>query len=144
MSAPFQRTVCACAQCTQCCKRQPGALAPGDLERIAAFLGETPSEAERHFWASPGALVRAHGRTYRVGTITPKRRKGRCVFLDEHDRCKVHAVAPAGCAYFDTHQGLATAHERSLWLVEEQERSAEYKALRDRLPYALSYKPKEY
>src|SRR5258708_4879591 len=102
---PFERTVCACRECVQCCKDQPGPLMPGDFERIAEFLGETPEQAQSHFWASPGAMakVKETGEIIKIGTITPKREKGRCVFLDENDRCKIHPVAPFGCAYFDTH-----------------------------------------
>ena len=88
-NSPFERTTCACSDCVGCCHRQPGPLAPGDLERIAAFRGESVEEATKNFWASPGALVKdGAGTTSRVGTITPKldRRKKRCVFLDDNDR----------------------------------------------------------
>jgi len=142
MNPPFKRTTCACKECTACCKRQPGPLAPGDSERIQEHLGVTDEEMTKLFCASPGALVMDYaGHVRRVGTITPQKRKGRCVFLDENDRCKIHAVAPYGCAYFDTHMGVAEAQPRSQWLVRDQEASPEYKALRNRLPYAASYKP---
>jgi Fe-S-cluster containining protein len=143
---PFDRTSCACHNCVRCCHVQPGPLAPGDLERIAEHLGETPEEAKRHFCASPGGLWKSSstGVTERVGTITPKRRHGRCVFLDENDRCRVHPVAPAGCAYFDTHMGTTEAHRRSVWLMSQQSRDSDYQALRNELPYAQSYKPKRY
>jgi len=144
MNPPFDRTVCACKTCTNCCRVQPGPLAHGDFERIADFLGEDREQAKRHFWASPGALVRlGSGETVRVGTITPKRVKGRCVFLDENDRCKIHPVAPFGCAYFDTHMSHVTAMPRSLWMLKTQV-EPEYQALRDQLPYATSYRPVAY
>jgi len=138
----FKRTVCACADCVQCCKRQPGPLAAGEFERIQEHLGASPEQMAKLFCASPGALIKtASGETRRVGTITPQRRKGRCVFLDEADRCTIHAVAPFGCAYFDTHMSSTTAHPRSVWLVKSQLDPA-YQALRNQLPYAASYKPK--
>jgi Fe-S-cluster containining protein len=142
----FTRTKCACEGCIRCCKRQPGPLAPGDFERIAEHLGETREEAKQHFWASPGAIARftQGGDAFRVGTITPRFRKGRCVFLDENDRCKIHPVAPFGCAYFDTHQGKATAVQRSIWLINAQANSKEYEQLRNELPYATHYKPSQY
>jgi Fe-S-cluster containining protein len=145
MSLPFARTVCACAACTACCKSQPGSLARGDLERIAAHLGESPEAAEVHFCASPGAMVMntATGRQFSVGTITPRFVRGRCVFLDEQDRCRVHQVAPAGCAYFDTHQSTAEGDRRSAWLVADQQHP-DYQRLRERLPFATHYKPKRY
>lgn len=141
----FTRTKCACERCVQCCKRQPGPLAPGDFERIQKHLGATDEEMRQLFWASPGCLVKSlrTGRTLRVGTITPRYRKGRCVFLDENDRCKIHEVAPFGCAYFDTHMGWE-GHERGEWLARAQQESAEYQALRNSLPYATHYKPQRY
>jgi Fe-S-cluster containining protein len=144
MTHDFKRTTCACEQCTKCCKRQPGPLADGDFERIAEHLGETRDEAKAHFWASPGALVKLNsGQTVRVGTITPRFRKGRCVFLDENDRCKIHSVAPFGCSHFDTHMGYDEAMSRSVWLVRSQV-NEEYQKLRDELPYSTSYKPTRY
>lgn len=44
-----------------------------------------------------------------IGSITPRSQGGRCVFLDEQDRCRIHAVAPFGCAYYDTHMDVAEA-----------------------------------
>ena len=135
MNRPFSRTTCACHRCVQCCKDQPGPLAPGDFERIAARLGETPEQAAAHFCASPGALtVDWMGKVERVGTITPKRRKGRCVFLGEDDRCRIHAVSPAGCALFDVHMDAFEADPRSNWLVTQQKYDKQYQALRATLP----------
>jgi Fe-S-cluster containining protein len=91
MNMPFERTTCACAGCVACCKRQPGYLIPGDAERIAAFLNEP---IEKFLWASPGALVKQGVRAFRIGTITPRLVKGKCVFLTEDDKCRIHPVAP--------------------------------------------------
>jgi Fe-S-cluster containining protein len=141
----FTRTSCACEQCVRCCKRQPGPLVPGDLEKIAAHRGETIEEAKKNFWASPGSLVKtlSTGEVKRIGSITPKYRKGRCVFLDENDRCSIHPVAPFGCAFFDTHMSNVTAMPRSLWAARAME-DAEYQKLRNGLPYATHYKPQRY
>jgi Fe-S-cluster containining protein len=143
---PYNRTTCDCKRCVGCCKSQPGPLVPGDLERIAAFRGETVEEAKKNFWASPGALVKnAAGQVARVGTITPRydRRKKRCVFLDDNDRCTIHSVAPAGCSLFDTHQSMSEAHEKSLWVIRQQ-MAPEYRALRNTLDYATHHKPQNY
>ena len=140
----FERTTCGCPDCVACCKRQPGPLAPGDFERIAAHLGEDRATAKLQFWASPGALVQSRGVQFRIGTITPRMVRGRCVFLDEHDRCSIHAVAPFGCAMFDTHMATREAAKRGGWLVEQQAGDEDYQALRNELPFATSYKPTGY
>jgi Fe-S-cluster containining protein len=142
---PVARTTCSCADCVRCCHDQPGSLAAGDLERIAAYLQLPVRVAALKFWASPGALLmnRATGQTFRVGTITPKRVRGKCVFLDESDRCTIHAVAPAGCALFDTHMSGAESMPISLWLARSQSDAA-YQSLRKTLPAAVSYQPRSY
>jgi Fe-S-cluster containining protein len=139
----FDKTTCGCQQCVKCCYQQPGSLVPGDFERIAAHLGETPEVAKKHFWASPGALVKnlSTGQVFRIGTITPRRAKGKCVFLDGNDRCTIHAVAPGGCRYFDTHMPAREAMPRAVALATAQQQDPEYQALRDTLPYAQSYRP---
>jgi Fe-S-cluster containining protein len=140
----MNRTTCACADCVACCKQQPGALVAGELERIAAHLGETVDEAKAHFWASPGALVgdRTTGRVFRVGTITPRfdRKRGRCVFLTDEDRCAIHAVAPFGCAFFDTHMSGAEGQTLAAVAIKGQQSEA-YQQLRKQLPLADHYKP---
>lgn len=128
----FERTSCACDECRACCKRQPGPLAVGDFERIADYLRETPDEAARHFTASKGALVgdSKTGERVRIGSITPRRAaSGACIFLDEHEQCTIHEVAPAGCALFDTHMGMDEANRRSVALAVSQ-CSDEYQELR--------------
>lgn len=142
---PFARTTCACADCQACCTQQPGALAAGELETIAAYLGRRVSDILGKFWASPGALVgnSRTGETLRVGTITPKLVRGRCVFLTDDGRCGVHPVAPYGCRMFDTHMQAAEAQPRSLWLVQSTATPA-YQSLRKTLAPAASYRPRSY
>ena len=142
MMPPFEKTECSCSTCVACCRRQPGPLAPGDFERIQGFLGASPEQMKKLFWRSPGALVQQAGRQFRIGTITPKRSAGKCVFL-ENDRCTIHAVKPVGCAYYDTHMGGAEAQRRSQWFVRAQQ-DPEYQKLRDSLPVATSYNPGKY
>ena len=143
----MDRTSCSCRDCVQCCKEQPGSLIPGDMERIAAHLGKPLEEVKPLFWASPGALVgdTRTGRTWRVGTITPRfdTQKRRCVFLDDADRCTIHAVAPFGCSHFDTHMGRNVALKRGQHAVRRQ-MAPDYQILRDTLDAATTYKPRLY
>lgn len=142
--AAFDRTTCACAKCVACCSEQPGPLAPGDLERIAAHLGRAVRDVLGSFWASPGMVVgnRKTGAVARIGTITPRMRDGRCVFLTAKDRCGIHAVAPFGCAYADTHMAQEAWHERAIWMARAIAEDAEYAAVRRTLSPATSWRPR--
>lgn len=67
------------------------------------------------------------GRTFRIRTITPARRPGgACVFLDERGLCTVHDIAPAGCAFFDSHMDAGEAQQRSLTMHRLIAASPEY------------------
>ena len=140
----FGRTTCGCAACVACCKEQPGPLAPGDFERIAAYLGRAVADTLDLFWASPGAVVANSrtGRRWRVPTITPRLRAGRCVFLGSDDRCAVHPVAPFGCAYVDTHMASAEWAPPAQWLYTVIETDATYQAFRRMLTPATSWRPR--
>lgn len=148
VTPPFGRTTCDCADCVAACRRQPGYLIPGDLERIAAHLGEPVEEvAARCFWSSEGAVAMdtATGRQFRLRTITPRynRHAKACVFLKD-DRCTIHAVAPFGCAYFDTHMSASAAQPRTVWGMTLVRDTPEYTAQRQALPFADHYKPLKY
>ncbi len=143
MSPPFERTTCDCACCTVGCRTMPGSLIPGDVERIAAHAGHDDDVVWilDHFLASPGAKVARRAADaevalgislrgehysaamviFRVPTIVPRQRPdGSCVFLDDAGHCTVHAVAPFGCAYHNTHLDEADAHKRSQYAVQQQ------------------------
>lgn len=140
----FRRTECACADCVEPCKRQPGPLAPGDIEPIAVYLGVTVRDVLGKFWASPGAVLRNSetGVITQVGTITPRLKNGRCVFLDAADRCSIHFAAPFGCAYYDTHMSEAEANRRGVWLYTRIAQDQEYQSLRRTLAPATSWRPR--
>lgn len=141
----FKRTACGCAECVQCCRDQPGPLAPGDLQRIARSLGKTVADALGLFVALPGAVVKdtRTGRVWQIGTIAPlSDRSGRCVFLGADDRCKVHAVAPFGCAYADPHMPEEVWAPRAKWLYLTVQADAAYQSLRRTLQAARSWNPR--
>lgn len=139
---PFERTVCACSACVACCKRQAGPLIPSDFEPIRKFLAEVePLESlESYLVASRGTLVMdvMTRETRWIGSITPRMVDGdgpgrRCVFLDQNDRCRIHAVSPAGCRFFDTHQNVIQGQKIGLWIAQQMD-TPEYQAMRSTLP----------
>lgn len=141
------RTECSCAACVQCCKEQPGPLAPGDYERIRDHLQLDDKAARDLFRSSEGALVelKETGHQHRRRTIVPvyNRHRRRCTFLGDDDRCTIHAVKPAGCAIFDTHMDQGSSQARSYWLVVQQGDLA-YQELRRQLKVADHYRPRHY
>lgn len=135
MTPPFPRTVCACPGDVENCSR-PGYLIPGDLIAIGELLrdqrGENPLQM---FEASHGAVVAdsSTGRRFRIATIVPKVRHGRCVFLDGHRRCTIHEAAPFACAFFDVHMGWVERQRRTAWGLRQVRDHEEYARIRDAL-----------
>ena len=120
----LQRTVCACQQCVQPCRHMPGYLLPEDLEPITVALGMTnPLEMARYYLlASPGPLVvnQQTGQRQRIPMLVPDRKDdGSCIVLQDNRLCRIHAVSPAGCAFFDMHMSSAEGQRRSLLFLRE-------------------------
>ena len=140
----FARTVCACHDCSRFCKTKPGALIPSDVPRIAARLVELKlidreANVSEFLRATHPTTVfdRDLGKHIQIKKIGPARnQKGRCVFLDEADRCRIHSVSPFGCAYFDAHMPKAEAERRWIWGLTQIRSSAEYQSLRETLRLA--------
>src|SRR5918912_777353 len=113
----FKRSVCACHECTANCKFIPGYLVHADIERISRSLdySNIVTFALENLAASPGATVmNAEGRVFQIPTLVPRRRDdGSCKFLDEQNRCSIHAVSPFGRAFFDAHQSTDEANRKS-------------------------------
>jgi hypothetical protein len=110
----------------------PGSLVPGDIERIADHLGVEISEewVKKHFLASDGARAIIGGQPVQVGTIVPAQQAdGKCVFLDDGGRCKVHPVAPFNCAYQDQHISDRESQQRSVVAIRRQANSREYRTV---------------
>jgi Fe-S-cluster containining protein len=134
------RTVCACPDCIEPCKRQPGYLIREDISAIAEYLKQqgritTDEEVKQFLWASPGPLVgqASTGVMFHVPSITPKMARGRCVFLDDNDRCTIHPVSPAGCKFFDLHMSEAEGSRRSNYFIRQFGWDQEYQQFRDTL-----------
>lgn len=100
----IERTNCACETCRLNCRIMPGCLIPSDLERIIPAGVDPFRWAESNLRASPGALVAntATGETFRIPTLVPATKTdGSCIHLTALERCDIHEIAPAGCAFFD-------------------------------------------
>lgn len=99
------------------CRIMPSFLVPADLDRMAAHDGYTDifQWGLNRLLASPGALVVYKGQTIRIRTLVPARaeKTGHCRWLSKNGRCKIHAVAPFGCAFFDAAMDTAEAQKRS-------------------------------
>jgi Fe-S-cluster containining protein len=143
MRPPFDRTTCDCSECVACCHRYPGHLIPSDLERIAEYLNLSVESAKSFFWASRGAKVLHNGIIKHIGTITPKfdQQRQACIFLTEDNRCRIHEVAPFGCAYADTHMSLAVWRHRGTWALQQIMESKEYAEQRSAMPPATCHNP---
>lgn len=117
----FERTVCDCNDCKECCRHMSGVLHPDDLKPMMELLGHTSllAFARENLMASPGAIAldRTTGRRINIPTLVPARKEdGRCIFLNDKEQCMIHAVAPFGCAFFDTHMGMREGDRRSNYL----------------------------
>lgn len=143
---PFARTVCACPADVAHCRRQPGFLIPSDLLPIMDRLSREKKNLYDWLMASAGAIVGDlwTGQTFRIPTITPRRKAdGSCVFLDDHERCAIHDVAPFGCAYFDDHMATDESDRRSLWGHRQIQESVTYNMTRRMLANAAGAQRKE-
>jgi Fe-S-cluster containining protein len=131
---PFPRTTCACPDDQAACAR-PAYLIPSDLAPLldAAAQLFPLSHPRATLRASRGALVLGPDGIRRIPTIVPATRDGRCIFQARDGRCRVHAVKPFGCAYFDRHMADADSEPRSLWGLHAIEGDPAYSAARAQL-----------
>jgi len=107
---------CSCERCVSACRRDPGRLIPGDLKKIAVYLGL----GEKELLESSLVRIPATGGSRRLHFLAPAKRKagrflaapgsivpeyyahekGTCIFLTEENLCLVHAVKPFECAAY--------------------------------------------
>ena len=87
-----------------CCERKPGWLKPGEAEKIAAFLGVSLPDLFRQYLAvdwwvdEPDVFLLSPAIVgHDAGTEMPFVAKGRCAFLTEEGRCRIHSVKPFEC-----------------------------------------------
>jgi len=127
----WKRSHCACWKCRAFCKFMPGRLIPRDLKRIREFLGVTDEVLDESLAASPGPLMEntLTGKQFRMAVVVPATKEdGSCVFLDEKEQCRVHAVAPFGCGYFDGCKvDEEKGEDKQRWSLSKVEDSKDYR-----------------
>ena len=82
-----------CQGCGACCRIRDGIVrvSEGEIARIAAYLGMGEDEfIEKETEVAPD----------RKGLVLRSRADGACVWLDEANRCRIHAVKPDKCRTF--------------------------------------------
>ena len=114
----FEPSSCRCSACRQTCRTRPGICAPGDIERIAAYLGMPPDDPpfiQAHFKPLGGPPIDFGGdEPVNVPVIVPQQREdGSCVFLTADENCGIHPVRPFGCASCNACQGGNAAAEEA-------------------------------
>jgi Fe-S-cluster containining protein len=113
LAAANTMKACTCPQCVSACRNDPGRLIPADIQRISAFLHisaaallenylvwiEKSARGRKYSALAPAKLRRDRFVVAPGGRATEKyaANKGRCLFLDEAERCQIHPVKPLEC-----------------------------------------------
>lgn len=107
-----KKTECSCRRCAAACKHHPGSLMPGDLKRLADFLGLTVEKLFKKHIAVldlgrvrlpfPAARYRPAGK---VTKYDPEQWLDCvCHWLTDDNLCAVHPVKPTECAEVVPHK----------------------------------------
>jgi len=107
---------CICPGCVSACRNDPGRLVPDDVRKLSRLLGISERDLENDYLvrvsvASGGHTLHAlapakrKGRRFVAapGTAAPDyyaKEDGRCIFLDDNDRCSVHEAKPFECGAY--------------------------------------------
>lgn len=142
-------TDCVCAKCVAACENRPGWFKPGEVEKVADYLGiPLPQlfkdalavdwwEADEDF---PETFVLAPAMTgEEAGSEYPGDPHGACVFLVE-GRCSIHPVKPFECRSYHHDDRQAAMDERRQSVVKEWvEHQQQIRELLGREPVAATY-----
>lgn len=93
-----------CQGCGACCRIRDGIVRVSDAEiaRIAAYLGRSEADfIEKETELAPD----------RKGLILRSQADGTCIWLDEKNRCRIHAVKPNKCRTFPFEWTNADSYE---------------------------------
>jgi hypothetical protein len=111
------------------CRFVPGFLVPDDLANLRDPSMSLFDWAREHLLASPGAIVVRQGEVFRIRTLVPARQSDglACHWLAD-GKCAVHADAPFGCAFVDSHMDEREGRYRSSAALLAVIRAWEYEA----------------
>jgi Fe-S-cluster containining protein len=107
---------CSCSECISACLNDPGRLVPDDIPRLTQLLKISAHDLENDYLVRVLVTSNAHtvnalapakkkGRRFIAvpGTTAPDyyaEEKGRCIFLDDKDRCSVNDAKPFECGAY--------------------------------------------
>ena len=90
-----------CTGCGNCCKGTYICVTDADARRLAEGTGRPLHEIVRFAHEDEVELAKRHGWWVRFarrrGVMVLRWRRGRCIFLDDADRCTVYAHRPLVC-----------------------------------------------
>jgi len=97
-----------CRICGECCFGEGGIFVEEEeVERIAAFLGVTPSEFKSRF------CEKRNGRLYiRTG------QDGFCLYYDKEKSCLIHPVKPDRCSLWPFFPAMI--HDKEAWELAKE------------------------
>ncbi len=86
-----------CDRSNHCCQFTTGFLAEDDLQNISRFLNISEKELRDNFLEEVKIF---NTNALRPKSLKDKKPYGPCVFFDETDGCKIHAVKPLHCKLY--------------------------------------------
>jgi Fe-S-cluster containining protein len=107
---------CSCNECISACLNDPGRLIPDDMHKLSLLLKISELDLENDYLVR--VLVTSNGHTTKAlapakkkgqrfiaapGTTAPDyyaEEKGRCIFLDDKERCSVNEAKPFECGAY--------------------------------------------
>ena len=117
---------CTCSRCVGACERTPGIFKPGEAEKAAALIGKPLSEMIGNeividYWIGREGGNVLYYRPRKEGDETDADglvsfgsafEQGRCAFLDDSNRCRIHAAKPFECrASFSCREQPSRTHK---------------------------------
>lgn len=101
---------CECEACIDACTHKPGWFLPGEIEKVAEFLDLSLKELFDQYlgidWYSaekgdthrkPLWVIAPAQNNMEPGGQYPVAPQGRCIFLTEDNKCRIHEVKPYQC-----------------------------------------------